>query len=205
MARFSEDITTFLEAPERGDTIVLADIVSLAGERGFGFLLMLLSLPSALPLPAPGYSIPFGIVILILALQLIRGRSNPQLPFGWQNRPIKTEFSRQILRRGRWFLRRLELLAKPRWQRLCQKRLGRQVLGVAIALMAISMLIPVPGTNTFPAFSIFVIALGLVEDDGIIASVGLCLSVLAGITSVVILTVGVNILSYLVNQLRSVL
>ncbi len=205
MARFSEDITAFLEAPDREAVIYLSEIVTLAGERGFGFLLMLLSLPSALPVPAPGYSVPFGIVILILAIQLLRGRPSPMLPFGWQQRPIKTETGRGLLRRGRWLLRRLELLARPRWQRLCQKRLGRQVIGFAIAMMAISMLIPVPGTNTLPALSIFVMALGLVEDDGLIASAGLLLSIMAAITTTLILTFGFNILSYLVRQVRAVL
>ncbi len=205
MARFSEDITAFLDAPDRDEVIYLSEIIALAGERGFGFLLMLLSLPSALPLPAAGYSVPFGAVILILAIQLLRGQPSPMLPFGWQQRPFKTETGRGLLRRGRWFLQRLELLARPRWQRLCQKRLGRRVLGFAIAMMAISMLIPVPGTNTLPALSIFIMSLGLVEDDGLIASAGLLLGVVAAITTTLILTLGVNILSYLVRQIRAVL
>jgi hypothetical protein len=46
-------------------------------------------------------------------------------------------------------------------------------LGIAIALMGISMMIPIPGTNTLPAMGIFVTGFGLMEDDGAISLGGL--------------------------------
>ncbi|MEO0888190.1 MAG: exopolysaccharide biosynthesis protein, partial [Cyanobacteria bacterium J06648_10] len=55
----------------RSAEVTLNEILEIAGERTFGFLFVLLSLPSALPIPAPGYSTPFGIVMFLLAVQLI--------------------------------------------------------------------------------------------------------------------------------------
>lgn len=49
------------------------------------------------------------------------------------------------------------------------------------------MIIPIPGTNTFPAMGIFVTAFGLQEDDGFISLIGLIMCVLAGILSTSIL------------------
>ncbi|BBD57245.1 hypothetical protein NIES2109_00100 [Nostoc sp. HK-01] len=51
-------------------------------------------------------------------------------------------------------------------------------IGIAIALMSISMMIPIPGTNTLPAMGIFVTGFGLLEDDGAISLGGLVLSLM---------------------------
>ena len=64
----------------RSSEVTLNEILEIAGERTFGFLFVLLSLPSALPIPAPGYSTPFGIVMFLLAAQLIVGREQLWLP-----------------------------------------------------------------------------------------------------------------------------
>ena len=55
--------------------ISISEITRAVGEKGFGLLLIVLSLPSALPVPAPGYSTPFGLMMALIALQMIRGLS----------------------------------------------------------------------------------------------------------------------------------
>ncbi|MBT5692093.1 MAG: exopolysaccharide biosynthesis protein, partial [Opitutae bacterium] len=56
-----------------GDRILMRQFFECFCEKGFGILLMMFALPSALPVPAPGYSIPFGIILALLAGQLILG------------------------------------------------------------------------------------------------------------------------------------
>ncbi len=53
--------------------------------------------------------------------------------------------------------------------------------------MSISMMIPIPGTNTLPAIGIFVTGFGLVEDDGAISLLGLIICALAAAVSISIL------------------
>lgn len=53
--------------------------------------------------------------------------------------------------------------------------------------MAISMMIPIPGTNTLAAMGIFVTAFGLSEDDGAISLGGLVLCVMGAILTTSIL------------------
>jgi hypothetical protein len=53
--------------------------------------------------------------------------------------------------------------------------------------MGISMMIPIPGTNTLPAMGIFVTGFGLMEDDGAISLAGLVLCLMGGILSTSIL------------------
>jgi hypothetical protein len=64
---------------------------------------------------------------------------------------------------------------------------GKVTIGAAIALMAISMMIPIPGTNTLPAIGVFVTGFGLLEDDGAISLGGLVICLIAAILSTSIL------------------
>jgi hypothetical protein len=91
MAKLSNELQRYFFEETRPNQVTLADILLLAGERIFGFLLVILSLPSALPVPAPGYSVPFGILIFILAVQLIIGAKTPWLPPKMMNHAIKLE------------------------------------------------------------------------------------------------------------------
>jgi hypothetical protein len=187
MARLSNELQRFFFEEERPSQVKLADILLLAGERIFGFLFVILSLPSALPVPAPGYSVPFGILIFLLAMQLLVGSKSPWLPQRMMNHPIKLETVQKFLKAGLPWLRRIEALARPRMTYICTTVPGRVTIGSTIALMAISMMIPIPGTNTLPAMGIFVTGFGLLEDDGAISLSGLVLCVMGAILSTSIL------------------
>ena len=187
VARLSAELQRFFFDEDCQPKVTLADILKLAGERTFGFLFVLLSIPSALPVPAPGYSVPFGIVMFILAMQLIIGRDQPWLPARWYKRNFSLEQMQSILKKGIPFLRRIELLSRPRLSYICASLPGRVVIGSAIALMSISMMIPIPGTNTLPAMGIFVTGFGLLDDDGAISLGGLVLCLMGLILSASIL------------------
>ncbi|MEM9276151.1 MAG: exopolysaccharide biosynthesis protein [Cyanobacteria bacterium P01_F01_bin.143] len=173
MAKLSVELNRYFFEEDRDSQVTLEDILSLAGERIFGFLFVILALPSALPVPAPGYSVPFGIAMFVLACQLILGHQRPWLPAKMMKGSMKLETVQGFVSKGIPWLQRVEKLTKPRFAYLCTSLPGRILLGSAIALMAISMMIPLPLTNTIPAIGIFVTAFGLLEDDGLISIFGL--------------------------------
>ncbi|MGY6530169.1 MAG: exopolysaccharide biosynthesis protein [Cyanobacterium sp.] len=187
MAKLSVELERYFLLEEREDIISFDDILLLAGDRIFGFLLVILSLPSALPIPAPGYSIPFAVVIFLLAIQFMVGYQIPWLPNRVKNGKMKTSTAKQFIKKGLPWLKRLETFTKPRFTPICNTSMGKIVLGGAIALMAISMMIPIPGTNTAPAVGIFITAFGLQEDDGFICLFGLIVCIIAGCLSASIL------------------
>lgn len=172
-------------APSR--QVTLNEILEIAGERTFGFLFVLLSLPSALPIPAPGYSVPFGIVMLLLAVQLIAGSEQPWLPENFRKKGFDRTTVQGFLRKGMPWLQRIETVARPRLTPVCTSLPGRVVIGLAIALMSISMMIPVPLTNTLPAIGIFVTGFGLLDDDGAISLAGLTICAMGAALSGTIL------------------
>ncbi|MGB5595785.1 MAG: exopolysaccharide biosynthesis protein [Crocosphaera sp.] len=188
MAKLSVELERYFFEEERSSDVKLIDILELAGERIFGFLFVILALPSALPIPAPGYSIPFGILMFLLAIQLIAGSKIPWLPEKMMKGSMKLETIQAFLKKGNPWLKRIEALTRPRMTYICTSIPGRIVIGIAICLMSISMMIPIPGTNTLPAIGIFVTAFGLQEDDGFISLAGLVICLMAAIfsTSIII-------------------
>lgn len=158
----------------------IREIAETVGEKGFGLLLLVLALPSALPVPAPGYSTPFGIVIALVAAQMLAGREAVWLPRKLGDARIRPETARKLLRSAEGLLRRLERLVRPR-HRWIRSRPGRCALSCVIGLMGGLMIFPIPLTNTAPAMVVFLIGVGLSEEDGLLAlgafAVG-CLAVL---------------------------
>ena len=159
MAQLSKELHQYFFEAERSERVRLCDLLVIAQERVFGFLFVLLSLPSALPVPAPGYSVPFGILLLLLAIQPVTGAKQPWLPRHFKNYPIALTKVQGFLKAGLPWLRRIEAITYPRLAVICTSLAGRTVIGLAIAVMAISMCIPIPGTNTLPAMGIFGLAL----------------------------------------------
>ncbi|NJM19621.1 MAG: exopolysaccharide biosynthesis protein [Richelia sp. SM1_7_0] len=179
MAKLSNELNRFFFEEERTSTVSLEDILELAGERIFGFLFVILALPSALPVPAPGYSIPFGILMFLLAVQLIIGRQIPWLPQKMVNYRIKLLTVQKFVKGGIPWLKRIEAVSRPRLPFVCTTLPGKVIIGIAIGLMSIFMMIPIPGTNTLPAIGILVTGFGLLEDDGAISLGGLTICLIA--------------------------
>ncbi|MEM1367676.1 MAG: exopolysaccharide biosynthesis protein [Cyanobacteria bacterium P01_H01_bin.15] len=207
MAKLSVELERYLQDPDRGEKISLRELLAIAGERVFGFLFVLIALPSALPIPAAGYSIPFAIVIFFLALQLILGREQPWLPERFLKGSIGLSTAQGFFNKARPWLKRIERLAKPRLKPICTSLPGRIFMGVMIALMASSMMIPIPGTNTLPAIAIFVVGFGLQEDDGAICLAGISIglvyicALIAGI--ILFYQTGANLYEILKERIKS--
>lgn len=160
----------------------ISELTDAVGDKGFGLLLMLLSLPSALPIPAPGYSIPFGIAMAIIAVQIFIGKQAIWLPRRIMRFRIHPKLATKMVGTGAAFLRRVEKLIKPRI-RWMHSRAGHSLLAVIILLMSLFMMIPIPGTNTMPAMAIFIIGVSMAEEDGFIAIGALLCAILAASVS----------------------
>lgn len=146
--------------------LTLGLLVDRVGEKGFGMLLVLLAMPSAAPVPAAGYSTPFGIMLAILAWQMVRGHAEPVFPKKFRAIKLPRGLTKSML----WFaskvFRVLEVIIRPRMQWI-GGRTGRVFMGALVLAMAGLMILPIPNTNTLPAFVIFLIGVGLMEEDGL--------------------------------------
>lgn len=162
--KLSDDLNTILKS--NPGKLTVGDIFNSIGERGFGVALLMTSLPSALPLPAPGYSTPFGILLAVLSVQLLLGHKKPWLPQWAARRTIPEKLCHGMSRGLTQFFSKMERFIKPRWS-LFSGRIGHILAAIIIFIMACLMILPIPGTNTAPAGVIFLLAVGLLEEDGL--------------------------------------
>jgi hypothetical protein len=146
----------------------LGDILAATQGRGFGLLLVLIALPFITPIPLPGLSTPFGLVVVIIGARLSLGK-RPWLPARLLRRELPARFVSRILAAGRVVVRWLEVLARPRFDFLHQQELYRRIAGGLITVSGLLLLlpIPVPFTNTLPALTVLLLSAGAVERDGL--------------------------------------
>jgi hypothetical protein len=176
--KLSTTLGDLLRRQHETEELTLGEVFQRIGDRGFGLLLLLLSLPSALPIPAPGYSTPFGLLIALLALQMLAGRRMPWLPAWAAQLRLHGGFVEGMLKFSSAFFAKIEFLIRPRL-RWIGSRAGLALLGGLVLIMACLMILPIPFTNTFPAFVIFLIGIGLIEEDGLFALFGAALGLLS--------------------------
>jgi len=150
----------------KSDDVSLETILDNVEEQGFGLLLMTLSLPSALPIPAAGYSTPFGLLFMLLGLQLLLGRHEPWLPKWALKRSMSRSFAEKAIGKAANWFSKIERLVHPRLEWISSP-FGSRFMSVVIVVMACLMILPIPLTNTLPAGVIFLIGVGLSEKDGL--------------------------------------
>ena len=186
----------------------IKEITSAVAEKGFGLVLIILSLPSALPVPAPGYSTPFGIVIALIAMQMMSRREAVWLPQKLASIRIKPKLAQTMLGTASKFLKSIEHFIRPR-QRWIRSRTGQAGLAVVILIMACLMMLPIPLTNTLPAMVIFLIGVGLAEEDGLLAMAAFvvgCIAVLLYVGVIyVVVTQGPEAIESIKESIKSFL
>ena len=186
--------------------ISISEVARAVGEKGFGLLLIVLSLPSALPVPAPGYSTPFGLVMALIALQMIRGRRAVWLPQKIRTIRINPKLADKMIGFASRFLSKIERYIRPR-QKWIRGRTGQASLALVVLIMACLMMLPIPLTNTFPAMVIFMIGVGLSEEDGLLAigafTLGCCAVLLYAGIAYIILMQGVEAIEPIKDWIKS--
>lgn len=158
------------------DRISIGELLAALHRRALGAMIFIFAVPVALPLP-PGVSTIFGAPLLFLTAQLMLGLK-PWLPKLITERSLtRKEFSKIVSTVAPW-LHRAESIMKPRLTFVGQRPFV-YVLGFACLVLSIILFLPIPLGNMLPAFSVAVIALGLLARDGVWMIIGLLLGIVA--------------------------
>jgi hypothetical protein len=188
--KLSQEIKSIFSV--KNETVTLGSILNRVNQKSFGVLLVILALPSALPLPAPGFAIPFGIGLIFLALDIIKNKPFPTLPKKLVEKEIKTKEDSKLISSMTRFMAFFEKFLKPRFSAIYNSSIFKRSVGLIILICAVSMCIPIPLTNTIPAFGVFLIGLGMLEEDLLFTSLGALVS-LAGVALTVTLITLISI------------
>ena len=146
------------------------------GPEAQGSLLLLMAMPCLLPVPGVGTVLGLGMAALAMAMW--RGRCTSCLP----QRVARLEISRHSAQRVLGVLASAYELA-GRHSRVRLSHLAsverQQVSALAVGLMALIIVMPIPFGNVLPALALMSLGLGLVFRDGVAIVLGLVTAALA--------------------------
>ena len=166
-AIFSQDLRELSERfAERA--VTLAEILEATKGRGFDLLLVLITLPFLTPIPLPGFSIPFGVVVGLIGAARAVGRP-PWLPRRLLHRKLPPRFLAGVLRTAARIVRGLEFFLRPRLAFMNDNVVCRRIAGVMIAFCGLFLIapLPVPFSNSLPAWGVLLLAAGALARDGL--------------------------------------
>ncbi len=154
----------------KGETITIGEIIEAFGERAFGFVLILFSLPNCVPAP-PGIAGIVGTPVLIFGIQMMLGHRRPWLPGFILRRSVPVAKFKRLIDVAEPKLRKLESWCKPRLTPLFSV-FGDRMAGLFAFLVAVSVLIPFPGTNFPPSIALVIASIAVIEEDGYLLIAG---------------------------------
>ena len=160
-----------MEIADHGEPrISVAELMQKFGGRAFGALLFIFGLACLLPWP-PGGTTIFGFPLVLLSPQLIIGASVPWLPAAIKSHTISTADLKKGLPRVIPWLQRAEAISKPRLVILFGP-VGERVIGLLCLILALILILPIPGGNIPPALAVATLSFALIQRDGLIALLG---------------------------------
>ncbi len=172
----------YADDPKQGFIALVADLARLSGpdgltlreirdrldERAFGLMVLILAIPCLVPAL---YGVPqiVGIPILILAGQMLAGRVEPWLPEVVLKRRVSKAWLDRMADfatlRMHWF----ERLSRPRLTIFAE---GWAERVVALFMILATLTIILPLTNTIPSVALTLLAVGLIQRDGLFVAAG---------------------------------
>jgi hypothetical protein len=147
-------------------------LTSTLHRHSFGIIMLALGLLATTPV---GSTVP-GLILAVIAVQLIVGRTEPVFPHFIMTRRLPTKQLLRLGGRAIHVLKYLEKVVHPRWPMTFE--VAKRAVGIMVLLLTVVLLLtPVPLSNVAPAMVISLISLAYVEEDGLV----LCVALLAAI------------------------
>jgi hypothetical protein len=167
--------------------VTLGQLNDTLNERGFALVLMLLLLPSALPIPTGGVTHVLELCAVVVTVQMIAGRSDVWLPRRIAAHSLGETFTAKAAPKMLRFLRWFERHSRPRGVQLLETRVAVSGLGLLMLLFVFGAILapPFSGLDTLPSLGVVVVCIGLLLHDALIAACG----VVVGATGVVLTVV----------------
>lgn len=173
--RLSAILLAIAQAQDK-DRISVGDLLEALRRRALGALMFIFAAPTALPMP-PGVSAIVGAPLLFLSVQLMLGMQ-PWLPKIITDRSLsRVDFERVVTTTAPW-LAKAESVMRPRLQFLA-RRPAIHLVGFLALLMSIVLFLPIPLGNMLPSVALCIMALGILERDGVWVIIGAVTAILS--------------------------
>ena len=168
-----------LDAQLREEHVTIGSLADVLDERGFAVVLMLLMIPSALPIPTGGVTHVLEVFGALIALQMVAGRHELWIPARLARKELGEAFTGKAAPKMLRFIRWFERHARPRLANLLDTRATVSLLGIVLLVFVVGAFVapPFSGLDTLPSLGVVVVCLGLVLSDGVIVGAGLVIGV----------------------------
>ncbi|MUZ58495.1 exopolysaccharide biosynthesis protein [Agrobacterium vitis] len=195
VVRGSGFLLEVLETARLRGGISIGELIGRRGRIGIAFTLLVLCLPTLVPLPGP-FGMVFGTCLAFVAVQMLYGADRIWLPGFIARRTVSLKVVETMVRLGRpWVLKLESWLIAGRLPFLTGKT-ARMVLALPILVLAVLISLPIPFGNTAPALAIILIAIALAERDGLVVIFSLFVAAGAGVVTYYLVTAAGNLLTW---------
>ncbi len=162
----SQDLVRLLRrlADDGGEPgLTLHQIRDRLDERAYGLLILILTIPCLVP---GLYGVPqaVGVIIIIVAAQLLIGREEPWLPRRVLNLRAKGKWLKAMADFAETRLGWVDRLSRPR---LLMFATGAGERMAAVFMILATLTIVLPMTNTIPSVALALLSVGLIQRDGL--------------------------------------
>jgi hypothetical protein len=150
--------------------LTLDEMVEAFGDRGIAAMILLLSIFSLLPWP-PGSKAIFCLPIVLMASELALQRDEVWLPQWLLRRSLARDTYNRVIGKALKPFRFIENLTRPRLSFLTGP-VSRLFIGLACALLAIMLALPIPFGDMLPGVTMILFGFGVLQRDGVAAILG---------------------------------
>ncbi|HWL28952.1 MAG TPA: exopolysaccharide biosynthesis protein [Burkholderiaceae bacterium] len=168
----SSTLTRTIDAIQ-GETVSLRELMASIGEQGLLLLCALATLPFLIPVSIPGVSTVFGAAIVLLAVAITLNRM-PWLPEKILDRELDAQKLLPALRKGVRIVSRIDAWVRPRASQMTAKHMT-VINGCVLVFGGLLLMAPfglIPFSNTAPAVGILLLAIGMIQRDGVFVILG---------------------------------
>lgn len=160
-------IEEIIESCEGEETVTLDEFLNKMGDKALAIAILVFALLALIGGAIPGFSTITGVPILLIALQMMIGRRTIYLPKTIRNKAVSSRMVQGTLTKALPPLKALEKLLRPRilWltSPLCEK-----LIALVMVVLAVILSLPIPGGNFLPSMGIAILALAILERDGLL-------------------------------------
>lgn len=154
-----------------GERVSLGDMVDAFDARAFAPLIVIFAAPNVLPVALPGISAVLGVPLILLTAELMIGLRRPWLPGVLRRRSLARGTFESLVDRIAPRLARVETMVRPRLLPLTNTW-GTRLIGAVGLVLAAIVFLPVPFGNSLPGLALVLMAVGLLDRDGLAVMAG---------------------------------
>ncbi|SCB60736.1 Uncharacterized conserved protein [Rhizobium aethiopicum] len=153
----------------------IGEALEAMGATSIAFTILFLAIPALTPIPGP-FGMVFGTALALVSLQIVAGCRKVWLPAVVRNRRVSYATLDLVVGHAVPVIARVEKVVRAGRLEAFTGTKVQMLLGIPVFLLAVVIALPIPFGNILPVFSLVVLAVALMERDGLVTLIGLLLT-----------------------------